>query len=159
VSPFHFHFKGHYASVSFWKTDGCLAVNSSVYVADSMYHSTGKPWSSLQINARISRYNMCTGSVEIDAWGNASPSNLVIRKDTATVETDLWLHDFTSNGSMLVSVSLSWIGTGAVWSGHNHSRYRDADGNHTISRSVGRFQDATITATIFDGASVRRRSL
>jgi hypothetical protein len=154
----HFSFNGQSADAFFTSTDpsGCIQTDVFVSAVDGKIKQDGAPEVESLASVAISRFDLCTGTVLLSAFGSATlaPTEFVIDRQlvSASLDTTVTVMDFVSGASFPVDVAVNWTGTGATFRVKQHFQII-TPGFKLNSRFDGTFREAAASGTISDGTS------
>jgi hypothetical protein len=154
----HFSFKGQFAEAFFTSTDpsGCIQTDAFVFAVDGKVKQDGAHEVESSASVAISQFDLCTGTVLLDAFGSATlePAEFVIDKrlTSATLDTTVTVMDFVSGTTFPVDVALSWTGTGAAFRVKDHSQIK-TPGFRLNSRFDGTSRNAAASGTVSHGTT------
>jgi hypothetical protein len=136
-------------------SSGCVITSVAVFTDDNRYnYGPGGPEVLPLLTVLLSKFDQCTGTLLLEAGGQAVPEELQTDKQltTATLDTTIKLSDSVSGNSVPVSVNIEWTGTGATVTQRSHNQIK-LPGFKMNSRFSGTFRDATAVGTVSDGTT------
>jgi hypothetical protein len=154
----HFSFRGPSADAFFTSIDpsGCIQTDVTVFAVDGRFKQDGAPQVESSAFVGISRFDVCTGTLLLDAFGSATlaPTEFVVDREltSAALETTVTVTDFVSGTSFPVEMAVSWTGTGATFRQKTHSQIK-TPGFMQTSRFDGTFREAAASGTVSDGTT------
>lgn len=148
-------FKGTIAHADFVESDGeCLVTSTFVYVAETTNRNEpGKPSGGPQIYLTRSIYDSCNNSFELNAFGSGVPDNVSLGKESASVDTTMWMQDYVTGTYRQIQLNVVWTGVGMSSAGISINRNTLLDGTRMMFRWIGMSQDAVASGVLSDDVS------
>ena len=155
-----FNFRGPSALASFSSTDpsSCIVTDVFVIASDAVFQGEPGPSTVLSFaSVTISKYNACTDTQLLFAYGSASPltkADFQVSKtlDSATLNVIANVFDERSGKTFDVNVNLSWTGAGLITRQESNTHFH-SPGCFINSRSNGTFRSAEVSGSISDGVT------
>lgn len=147
------NFRGKNAYADFGYVNGCIVTSAFVFATEIVDNfGPGKPNSGAGMLANVTRYNQCTGVLELSAFGSRGLlTGLVFEKESASLSTTLQVFDGVSGTYVDLSVNLVWNAFGVEDNSMSITRSVYPEGTRSTFRSIGTSTVSSAVGSISDG--------